>query len=187
MSDDRLREFYLRWLHSELTSESNYPDHSYFDLVSVMFDTEFTWGTDLPWSVPMDDNRLVDGLELRSEFAELHGVGRTRMLELGPCSFLEVLLGLSRRLGFVAGGSPHHWAWKFVENLGLARMWDRMSRSKMRHTQHILENVIQRNYAPNGEGGFFPLAWPERDQREVELWYQLNAYAEELHPEHRMT
>jgi hypothetical protein len=36
----------------------------------------------------------------------------------------------------------------------------------------------------DGTGGFFPLAWPQEDQRAVELWYQLNSFVEELHPEH---
>jgi hypothetical protein len=178
MTNDRAREFYLRWLEHQLTSESSQPTRGYFDLAEVMFTTEFTW------SVPMDDNRLADAMELRIEFAEGHGISRGSMDELGPCSFLEVLIGLSRRMSFVAGGTAPRWAWQLVINLGLERMWDRMTRSKMQQTLRILETVIQRTYEPNGVGGFFPLAWPDRDQTRVELWYQLNSYVEEMHPEH---
>lgn len=173
-----VKQQYLVWLENELISESAYPDRSYLELAHVMFDTEFTW------SVDMDDNRLADGMELRMEFAELNRVSRATMRSLGPCSFLEVLLGLSRRLSFVAGGTSSRWAWQLLVNLRLERMWDHLSRSKTQTVLHILDTVIQRNYAPNGVGGFFPLAWPDRDQRPVELWYQLNAYVEELHPEH---
>lgn len=179
-----LKEYYLRWLEHELTSEGTYPDRSYFELAYTMFEKEFTWGPEFPWSINMDDNRLADGMELRAEFAELHGAKRSRMEALGPCSFLEVLIGLSRRLAFVAGGTSSHWAWQLMTNLRLERMWDHLSRSKTRTVLHILDTVIQRDYAPNGDGGFFPLAWADRDQRQVELWYQLNAYVEELHPEH---
>lgn len=179
-----MKEHYLRWLEHELTSESNKPDRSYFELVHVMFDHEFLWSEEFPWAVQMDDNRLADGMELRAEFAELHGISRTNMNSLGPCSFLEVLLGLSRRLSFVAGDTAGRWAWQLMVNLRLERMWDHLSRSKTMTTISIMDTVIKRNYDANGVGGFFPLAWPTRDQREVELWYQLNAYVEELHPEH---
>lgn len=179
MRDDLThREYYLRWLDHQLTSESSQPTRGYSDLVQVMFDTPFAW------SVPMDDNRMADAMELRSEFAEGHGVPRMVMEELGPCSFIEVLIGLSRRMSFIAGGSSPRWAWQLLVNLRLERMWDRLSRSKMQQVLHILETVIQRTYEPNGVGGFFPLAWPDRDQTQVELWYQMNSYVEEMHPEH---
>jgi hypothetical protein len=153
-------------------------DRSYFELTYVMFETEFKW------SITMDDNRLADGMDIRHEFADSHDVDRRVMDELGPCSFIEVLLGLSRRMEFVAGGTAPRWAWQLLMNLGLERMWDHLSRPKAQTVHEILQTVINRTYAPNGQGGFFPLAWPDRDQRQVELWYQLNSYVEELHPEH---
>lgn len=174
-----LKESYLLWLENELTREGNHPDRSYFELVYLMFQTEFKW------SVDMDDNRLADGMELRAEFAHSHhNASRTGMNHLGPCSFIEVLIGLSRRLAFVAGGTAPRWAWQLLVNLHLDQMWDHLSGSKSRMASHIMDVVIQRDYAPNGDGGFFPLAWADRDQRQVELWYQLNAYVEELHSEH---
>lgn len=176
------KEHYLRWLENELTSESPRPDRSYFELVWVMFEKEFQWSPELPWSVAMDDNRLAEGMELRTEFADLHGYSREEMAHLGPCSFLEVLIGLARRMSFVAGGSSSRWAWQLVVNLGLDRMWDHLSRPKTRKVLQVMDTVIKRNYHPNGVGGFFPLSWTDRDQRQVELWYQLNAYVEELHP-----
>jgi len=173
-----LKESYLLWLENELISEGDYPDRSYFELVYLMFETEFKW------SVDMDDNRLADGMELRAEFAHLHNASRTGMNRLGPCSFIEVLIGLSRRLAFVAGGTARRWAWQLLVNLHLEKMWDHLSGSKRHAALQIMNTVIQRDYAPNGEGGFFPMAWDERDQRQVELWYQLNAYVEEQHLEH---
>lgn len=172
------KELYVRWLENALTSESNRRDRSYFELTYVMFEKEFTW------SIEMDDNRLADAWELRHEFADSHGMNREELICMAPCSFIEVLLGLSRRMAFVAGGTAPRWAWQLLVNLGLERMWDHLSRSKLQTVHHILETVITRTYEPNGVGGFFPLAWPDRDQRQVQLWYQLNSYVEELHPEH---
>jgi hypothetical protein len=177
MTRDSLREDYLRWLEPQLKDQYS-PTASYWDLVNLMFDTEFRW------SVPHDDNRLADGLDLRIEFSYEARVSKTRLDDLGPCSFLEVLVGLSRRLAFIAGGDAPGWAWQLLTNLELHRMADPLSRYKQRKANAIMDVCIERTYSPDGQGGFFPLAWPDDDQTQIELWYQLNNYAEELHPEH---
>lgn len=176
-----LKSRYLEWLEPQLRDEHGNPDKSYRDLLTVMFDTPFGW------SVPMDDNRLADGLDLRREFSR---ESRPRPSEhqldqLGPCTFLEVLIGLSRRMAFNAGGDAPGWAWQLLGNLELHRMSDPLSRPKESKVRGILDTVIQRTYSPDGTGGFFPLAWPDDDQTRIDLWYQMNAYIMELHPEHK--
>jgi hypothetical protein len=171
-----LREEYLRWLEPQLTD-----DHSgktYWGLLNFMFDTQFDWFID------MDDNRMVDGLDLRVEFAREVHIRPKAMDSLGPCSFLEVLIGLSRRLAFAAGGEAPGWAWELLTNLELHRLSDPLTPPKQRKAEDIMRVAMKRTYAPDGTGGFFPLAWPDGDQTEVELWYQMNAFIEELHPEH---
>lgn len=177
MGKSSLRGDYLRWLESQLRDESTRPSKSYWDLVNVMFERQFEW------SVPHDDNRLADGLDLRAEYAHDFGVSRDDMMALGPCSFLEVLLGLSRKLAFTAGGKAPGWAWTLLENLGLSRMSDPFTRAKHNRTQEIMDTAIYRRYSPDGQGGFFPLAYSDDDQTTIELWYQMNAFVEELHPE----
>lgn len=177
---ERLKEDYLRWLEPQLRDEHGNPDKSYWDLLNVMFETPFGW------SVPMDDNRLVDGLDLRRDYARETRPRPTenQLDRLGPCSFLEVLIALSRHMAFVAGGGAPGWSWQLLDNLELTRMYDPLSRQKEQKARGILDTVIHRKYSPDGTGGFFPLAWPDGDQTQVELWYQLNAYVGELHPEH---
>jgi len=175
-----LREDYLSWLNSQLRDEHGNPDKTYRDLLVLMFEKPFGWVD----SVPLDENRVVDGMDLRAEFSNENRISRARMQELGEVSFLEVLIALSRHLAFVAGGEAPGWAWQLVCNLELHRLSDPLTRHKERRAHEIMDNVITRNYAPDGTGGFFPLAWPDGDQTRVELWYQLNAYAEEVHPEH---
>lgn len=172
-----VREEYLRWLEPQLRDEYA-PDTSYWELINLMFDKEFVW------QVPYDDNRIADGLDLRREFAQ-SARSRVRLLEqLGPCSFLEVLIGLSRRLAFAAGGESPGWAWHLLNNVELHRMSDPLTRPKQSRAEDIMDTVIWRRYSPDGQGGFFPLAWPDDDQTKIELWYQMNSYVEELHPEH---
>src|ERR1044071_3349972 len=93
---DRIHEVrgeYLTWLEDQLRDEYS-PTGEYWGLVNLMFDKEFTW------SVPHDDNRIADALQLRNEYSDEKHVRRPQMRRLGPCSFLEVLIGLSRRLAF---------------------------------------------------------------------------------------
>ena len=180
MTRVRLPEAYLEWLEPQLRDENN--GKSYSDLIILMFQTEFP--LEVARAVPNDDNRLADGMELRSEFSREFRVKYEDLLAMGPASFLEVLIGLSRRLEFAAGGSAPGWAWQLVCNLELHRMSNPLSEAKQRHVRDILETVIHRKYRPDGQGGFFPLAFPDEDQTRIEIWYQLHAFLEELHPEH---
>lgn len=178
MTTNQLREGYLQWLEPQLRDEHGNPGKTYWTLMNIMFDKEFIW------QIPHDDNRLADGLEVRAEFGREGHIRQRTLDRLGPCSFLEVLIGLSRRLAFAAGGQPPGWAWQLLNNLELQRMTDPLSRAKQDRVQDILDCCIWRNYSPDGQGGFFPLAFPDDDMTKVELWYQMHAYIDELHPEH---
>lgn len=173
-----LSEDYFRWLAPQIRETRDAQGETYDNLVTIMYETEFFS------EVANDDNRMVDGTDLRWEFGNIHNIPMHAREPLGPCSFLEVLIGLSRRLAFTAGGSAPGRAWELVTNLELHRMSDPLSQYKVRKAKDILDACIFRKYAPNGLGGFFPLAWPDDDQTEVELWYQMAAYIGELHPEH---
>ena len=177
-----LAEEYLRWLAPQIREEHESSDSEYEGLARIMFEKEYS--EEYARLVPNDDNRLADGLDLRNEFCYANHITIGSLRNLGPCSFLEVLIGLSRRLEFAAGGSARGWAWVLVGNLELHKMKDPLSRRKARMVEDILDVVIHRTYAPDGSGGFFPLAWPDEDQTRIELWYQMMAYIDELHPEH---
>jgi hypothetical protein len=171
---DPLIEDYLRWLAPQI--RETWEDQTYWELMGVMFEKKFDE------VVPHDRNRMVDGLGLRREFCQERYIPTTPLDVLGECSFLEVLIGLSRRLSFAAGGKASDRAWQLITNLELNRMSDPLSRYKSRKANDILDRCIMRDYPPNGQGGFFPLAWADEDQRQVELWYQMAAYIDELHP-----
>jgi hypothetical protein len=177
-TSQNLTQDYLNWLGSQIQNEHSNPDKTYQGLLFTMFEKNFEF------SMPMDENRMVDGLDLRVEFARENRLRPTALRNLGPCSFLEVVIGLSRRLAFIAGGDASIWAWTLLSNLELHRLSDPFTPAKQRKALTIMDTVINRSYSPDGTGGFFPLAWPDEDQTGVELWYQMNAYATEIHPEH---
>ncbi len=178
MMSNHLTEIYIRWL--ELQFQDMTPGQSYWDLLNIMYMKEFIW------LIPNDDNRVADGRELRIEFCHAQNIRPDYWANSEPISFLEVLLGLSRRLAFTVGDSSEKWAWQLVVNLGLGNMFDHVSIQKKRKVIDTLDTVIWRTYRSDGVGGFFPLIRPSDDQTQVELWYQMAAYIDEMRVENNI-
>lgn len=177
MTDHPLSGDYLRWLAPQIRREDDgHPNRTYEGLIELMFDKEFVW------LVPNDDNRVADGLGLRIDFCRQVDIPTDSLVDLGPCSFLEVLIALSRRLEFNGGGSAAGWAWILMNNLQLHRITDPVGRSKARRANDIMDACIWRTYSYEGVGGFFPLKRAAENQCKVEIWYQMAAYLGE-HPE----
>lgn len=166
-----LDEAYFQWLYAQVgTVRIKHSSKTYWNLMKILFTKEFVW------FVPNDDNRVEDGRELRHEFIEDLGLTLVdrNWLELG-CSFLEMLIGLSRRLAFETGGKPRDWFWHLLNNLELDHYADNILIPEKR-VDDILDRVIWRTYRKDGHGGLFPLRYPREDQTQVEIWYQLSAY-----------
>lgn len=174
-----LTEDYLRWLAPQIREDDGLsnPNKTYDGLLELMFETKFAFLD----SIPRDENRMGDGCALRYEFCNERDMTTDSLIFLGPASFLEVLIGLSRRLAFTAGHkSAPGWAWVLLANLNLHRAADPITRPKARKVSQTLERCIWREYEPDGFGGFFPLREPREDQRQVEIWYQMAAYVSEM-------
>jgi hypothetical protein len=161
---------YYTWLTQKIDIPNG---KSYLDLFERMHNVEFVW------TVPNDDNRVQDGLDLRSQFLDIRGGGE---IDLGGATCLEVLVALSHRVAFIASGNRHarQWAWTLLKNLGLQRYSDPLTPEKMDEVDEILHALVWREYHSDGRGGFFPLQNPDADQTKVEIWYQLNAYVAEM-------
>lgn len=160
-----LEHRYLRWLAEQINTKN---DKSYQELFERMHNKEFVW------IIPNDDNRVADGLDIRNEFLHNHN-----KFSRG-CSVLEVVIGLSRRMSFIVEGEPEDWAWQLITNLELHKMSGHIGKIREEQIEDILEQLVWRTYNPDGGGGFFPLSWPNEDQRRVELWYQMCAYIDEF-------
>lgn len=166
-----LDELYFVWLYSQVANpDKKNPSLTYWRTLKTMHCTEFVW------TVPNDDNRLEDGKDLRYEFVDQSG-----LMDVDPgwirlgCSMLELLIGLSRRLSFEAGGESRDWFWDMMRNLDFDSFTDKHPAPEG-HVEGVLERIIWRTYDADGRRGIFPLNNPTQDQRHVELWYQLNAY-----------
>lgn len=161
---------YFEWLVSQVWVPKG---RTYNELFERMHNLEFVW------MVPNDDNRIADGLDLRTEF--LNGTRGT--LTLPGATLLEVLVSLSRRVTYASGtGSDPHWAWKLIKNLRLSKMSDPLAEGDRIKIDDILYALVWREYRSDGLGGFFPLQYPEQDQTKVEIWFQMNKYIIEMNP-----
>lgn len=170
MTAGTLDDQYLIWLYGQVAEvKTRKSSRTFWNLFRQMFATEFAW------FVPNDDNRVEDGRELRCEWAtNTQTEVDPNWLSLG-CSFLELLVGLSRRLAFETDGNAADWFWHLINNLGLLGYHDR-SNFRTEDVDEITAMVIWRTYDSNGNGGLFPLQHTTNDQRQVEIWYQLSEY-----------
>lgn len=162
----RLEVTYFKWLILQINIRNS---RTYIDVCDRLHNTEFVW------IVPNDNNRVQDGVDLRNEFSQ----NKMLMADKGG-SVLEVLIGLSRRVAFVAGGVAEDWAWQLMENLELNKVPDPFTDDKANKVEDILETLIWRTYKRDGQGGFFPLLEPKENQTQIEIWYQMNAYVQEI-------
>jgi len=160
---------YYEWLTAQIDIPN---EHTYNELFEIMHNVEFVW------TVSGDDSRVADGTYLRQEFTQ----SQVPNLNLGAATFLEVLVGLSRRVAFISGSDDRskEWAWALLKNLRLYKYSDPMSPERRSNAYDKIQTVIWRTYREDGLGGFFPLQNPEEDQRQVEIWYQMNAYVNEM-------
>lgn len=176
---------YYEWLCDLVTDKY---DERTFDILLGVFAR-----TDFEILIPGDMDRALDGIELRMEFdysSEDQDV--YDYMEGAPCSVLEMLIALARRIGYeLSGNDPDEpdetgrYFWMMVDNLDLSR-FDDEHYADIPNAGKIIEDrlkgFLERDYSYSGDGGLFPLRWPERDQRDVELLYQKNAYLNENFP-----
>jgi hypothetical protein len=175
MKNEPLDELYFKFLYAQIGAiKSRNPMRTHWHLAKQLYTTEFLW------FIPNDDNRAEDGKYLRHEFLEdiQYDNPDPEWMSLG-CSMLEMLVAMSRRLAFMGEGEPREWFWEILENagIGMASTSDQYyNRVLEKGIDEVLSRIIWRTYSENGIGGLFPLPNSTRDQRKVELWYQMNAY-----------
>ena len=138
---------------------------------------------------PNDDNRAIDGVDLRYRFAYEEKYDYrivASVLDGTPCSMLEMMIALAIRCESLAydpseGDRTGFWFWGMLISLGLEHMNDYYIYN---HGRAPVEEVIYRflhcDYEPNGKGGLFTIPDANHDIRNDEIWkqmcYYLNTY-----------
>ncbi len=175
-----LDESYLKWLYGQVATnpELRDPTRTYWLLLGQLHSTKFVH------IIPNDQNRMMDGKDLRREFIQSCGIDNVSQDWMGfRCSMLELVFAMSRHMAFedLNGGTSRYWFWRLLENLGFIGFTDSVlggpdGNDMRNHVDIVLSDVNFRVYNPSGQGGFFPLKHAQTDQRNVELWYQMGAY-----------
>lgn len=179
MTRDDITNDYFDWLYN-LVCKNRYSDNiSYRKLLSYLHDTEFRW------SIRRDQNRAMDGIDLRFRFAHEYIVVENADAYLsGPCSVLEMMIALAIRCEETIMDNPNignrtgQWFWGMIVSLGLGSMYD--SRFDEYYVRLSIEKFLDRRYDPNGRGGLFTIRHCDRDLTKVEIWYQLCWYLDSI-------
>lgn len=153
----------------------------YQSLFSVLTERAFT---------PMlfsDENRERDGINLRTRFADEHGLSRDFWVGILPeeCVVLEMLIALALRMEWEflhnneLGNRTGVWFWEMLNNIGLGDQDDLNFDED--YVQMRINILVDRTYEPNGVGGLFPLERkiPGVDMTRKDLCYQMNRYVSE--------
>ena len=140
--------------------------------------------------IPNDDNRGADGLQLRHMF--LDELGKTGFIYLPrlQCTVLEMLIGLAYRLEFETSQSKwektvSEWFWILIDNLCLTGCDEEAyfaDKNMREDVKRVINIMLSREYNYDGNGGLFPLKNPKKDQRRIEIWYQMTSYIIENYP-----
>lgn len=168
---------YFKWLLSQIKATEN--EKYYQVLLDLHRQVFFS-------KKPNDDNRAVDGIKLREIFAMEYDLSSEELLE-GPCTMLEMLVALSARMDHILydynlEDQTPRWFWMILGNLNLLAV-DKSQRTwkyKQNKNRLIIEKFLKREYDSNGKGGLFPLRHPKEDQRDVEIWYQMMNFINEM-------
>lgn len=182
MTRFRITNEYFNWLTDLMCKERFAPGTSYSKLLEKLHDTVFRY------SIPKDQNRAEDGIDLRYRFAITNGYEDVYDMVLdildGPCSVFEMMVALAIRCEEAIMDSPDmgdrtgQWFWKMVVSLGLGSMMD--DRFDEIFVEEAIDRFLDREYEPNGIGGLFTIRNCDRDLREVEIWYQLCWYLDNI-------
>lgn len=174
MIDARINDEYFSWMCDKVCGERFAESISYRKLLTFLHNVEFVW------IIPMDRNRVDDGLSLRRHFVLDVGY-EEHVAEYisGPCSVLEMMIALAIHMedwmdDYRYGNRTGQWFWGMVRSLGLNGMYDLAYDED--HVQEVILNFLNRDYEPDGRGGLFTIRGCRDDLRDVEISVQRNWY-----------
>lgn len=167
---------YFVWLCANVQATERYTE-----LLMELYFTEFTVLMEL------DDSRVVEGLMLREEFYNLDRTADWVMFMNAPCTVLEALIAMARRLDDLTtdencGDRTRVWFWDMIGNLGL-KQFSNSAYEQYPDVQNTVFDILKvwmdREFESDGKGSPFPLERPKCDQRTRTMMYQMYDYIEE--------
>lgn len=141
------------------------------------------------FTIPMDENRMRDGIDLRYRFAYDKGYSNDEVnLAINhnrSCSMLEMMVALSLKgderilYDYETGGKAYYIFKIMLESMQLSEMTN--GNFDPAYIDYRIDRLLNHDYQSNGYGGLFTVDNPRRDMRNVDIWYQMNWYLQKLY------
>jgi len=168
-NDTDINEQYFLYL-CRLIGINNFEKTPFKGMLKILYNYEFYW------VVEMDANRIEDTISLKDDFKyNTNYINYDQIYDF--CSVLEILvvLAISMNDNLESLGVPY-WFWHMISNLNI-NYEDDLTNKEAMEIMDILKRFVNRDYSEYGL--LFPIKNPKKDQRKVELWYQMNEYYNE--------
>ena len=181
MTKDELVNKYFEWMYQLVCSHRYRGKTVYRKLLCYLHTVKYQH------ILPMDENRELDGIDLRYRFGYERGYSNSMISEImgaEPCSLFEMMIALSLRCeetimdDYTRGNRLPKWFWGMIDNLGLSPMKN-VDYDKD-YVEAMVSTFLNRAYVANGKGGLFTLRRCSKDMRTVEIWYQMCWYLDEI-------
>jgi len=138
---------------------------------------------------PLDENRLQDGIYLRTIFLQRMDVSQVIFSDEEisiwlchrPCSCLEMICSLANRISndimadYENPDTIAYWAQLMLSNLHILDSTND-DYNALQYIGHSITNFMERKYAKNGDGGLFILRDPTVDARTMDIWAIMSKY-----------
>jgi len=175
-----LKDTYFDWMTS-LVIPNVSERGRYSNLLASLEDNVFYF------TIPLDENRYIDGMALRNRFAYENGINESYALQEfdnKKCSMLEMLVALSLRIeeqimeDADMGNRISTWFFEMIKTLRLYHMTD--DNFDPGWVKYRIDSLLNHKYESNGDGGLFRVDKPRQDLRSVEIWYQMVWYLDSI-------
>lgn len=180
MVNNSIKNLYFNWMAALAIPDVRERD-GYERLLVALNDTRFYF------TIPLDENRLIDGVQLRYRFAYENGISNDIVSnELGnnECSMLEMMVALALRgeehimYDPDLGNQLSSWFSEMLRSLKIDTMTNQ--NFDQQWIDYRLDSLLNHEYEPNGSGGLFTINNPRQDMRKVEIWYQMCWYLDAI-------
>lgn len=167
---DKLEQRYYDWLTGLIPKWQK----NYSILLRSLYETPFRV------TLLMDENRVGDGLSMRTRFVWEKHLGTTErdvLKRQRPCSVLEVMIGLAQRfeeeyMTQYSDENPiENWFGPMISSLGLDGYDDQ--HFDLYGFDRTMLTFFDRTYFPDGRGSLFYIPGTSTDMRRVEIWQQM--------------
>lgn len=178
MIHNNVEDLYFKWL-STLAFPNERIQENYSELLNTLYETQYIWDK----ATPLDENRYIDGLDLRESFSYKLKIPKYIVSDSikGPCSMLEMVCALGVRIDndimatyYTGYDHGYFWIQKMLKNLDILQYdnsnWDR------RIVEEKLLAFNQKRYSEEGFGGLFYIPDSEKNMRLLNIWDQMCYY-----------